>query len=260
MAKQPIGTGANANDGNGDTLRIAGGKINDNFSEIYTYFGDGNNLTFGSSLNIKDSQSNVGAAGTIDFGSQLNVSSLSVGIVTVTLADTGVSAASYSNANITVDAQGRITSASDGGVPVTDGDKGDITVSNNGATWTIDNGVISTPKIATNAINADKIANDAVGLGELSATGTPSTNTYLRGDNTWATITVEQTGISSVFDDPSPRFAANIDLNANDIIGATSIGATNLILLEYLPLVISILETLILYILETPMNYKSIMI
>ena len=228
MAKQPIGTGANANDGNGDTLRIAGGKINDNFSEIYTYFGDGNNLTFGSSLNIKDSQSNVGAAGTIDFGSQLNVSSLSVGIVTVTLADTGVSAASYSNANITVDAQGRITSASDGGVPVTDGDKGDITVSNNGATWTIDNGVISTPKIATNAINADKIANDAVGLGELSATGTPSTNTYLRGDNTWATITIEQTGISSVFDDPSPRFAANIDLNANDIIGATSIGATNL--------------------------------
>jgi len=51
---------------------------------------------------------------------------------------------------------------------VSDGDKGDITVSGSGATWTIDNAVID-------------IAN-------LSATGTPSGTTYLRGDNTWATI------------------------------------------------------------------------
>ncbi len=51
---------------------------------------------------------------------------------------------------------------------LSDGDKGDITVSSSGATWTIDNGV--------------------VGVAKLSATGTPSSTTYLRGDNTWATV------------------------------------------------------------------------
>ena len=36
MAKQTIGIGTTANDGTGDTLRVAFDKINDNFDELYT--------------------------------------------------------------------------------------------------------------------------------------------------------------------------------------------------------------------------------
>ena len=39
MAKQNISIGTAANDGTGDTLRIAGQKINNNFNEIYPHFG-----------------------------------------------------------------------------------------------------------------------------------------------------------------------------------------------------------------------------
>jgi hypothetical protein len=54
-------------------------------------------------------------------------------------------------------------------IGLTDGDKGDITVSSSGTVWNIDASTI--------------------GPTELSATGTPSATTFLRGDNTWATPT-----------------------------------------------------------------------
>lgn len=40
MTRQIINTGSSANDGTGDTLRIAGNKMNDNFRELYLILGD----------------------------------------------------------------------------------------------------------------------------------------------------------------------------------------------------------------------------
>ena len=118
-----------------------------------------------------------------------------------------------------------IVPASGGGV--SDGDKGDISVSGSGATWTIDAGVVTTTKLGGDITTAGKaLLDDAdaaaqrttLGLGSaaLEATtyfalashnqaastinsgtiatarlgsGTADSTTYLRGDSTWQIIT-----------------------------------------------------------------------
>jgi hypothetical protein len=47
------------------------------------------------------------------------------------------------------------------------------------------NDAVTTPKIAANAVVTADIADAAVTIPKLSATGTPSSTTFLRGDGSW---------------------------------------------------------------------------
>jgi len=44
---------------------------------------------------------------------------------------------------------------------------------------------VGASQLTTNAVGNSAMADDAVGLAELSATGTPSSSNFLRGDNSW---------------------------------------------------------------------------
>jgi hypothetical protein len=67
----------------------------------------------------------------------------------------------------------------------------------------IDNFEVQTADIADGAVTTPKIANANVTLAKLSATGTPSSSNYLRGDNSWASIPDTGIGVGQTWQAPS---------------------------------------------------------
>ena len=111
MARQGIGTGSSPNDGTGDNLRVAGGKINDNFSELYTHFGDGTDLTAIVGTGIATASGLVGTGATIlDFrGSAISEVTVGSGIATINV--TGGSSGGSSYTDFDVNAHLNVSSA-----------------------------------------------------------------------------------------------------------------------------------------------------
>ena len=143
MAKQTIGIGTAANDNTGDTLRVGGDKINDNFNEIYSAIGNGTSLT----VNL----TNPASGQVLRYDGANFIPS------------------DYTNLTAALDVNGNsIISASNGNINIAPNGTGDVSLSNGGITNTFDgtDGSIDLPTKV-------KYKNEYTKLG-----GAPSAATY----------------------------------------------------------------------------------
>jgi len=260
MARQGIGTGSSPNDGTGDNLRAAGGKINDNFTEVYNYFGDGNNLSFSggvwdtvstgintlSSVGIGTTNPRftleVGAVGASGTSLYVNGDARVTGILTV--GSSSISLNGFTNeitvgAGITISGNTGIISATQvniGGETLTgagvtslvagsnislSGNTGQVTISSSGG----GGGGGVTVQDEGSALSTVATTLNFVGSGVVaSGTGATKTITVSGGGSgiTTANINADTLSVSGV-----STFSGNINLNAANVVLGLSGGSSD---------------------------------
>lgn len=232
MTRQIINTGSIANDGSGDTLRIAGGKINSNFSELYSTLG-GDTLGAGSTQLTDSGLDIIGTShrtkiGAADPGSEISIDfpatagTVVVDVATQTLTNKTLTSPNVdfgtfsgvklldndSSHNYTL-VTGALTADHNINIPnLSDSD----TLVLNSVTATLTNKTLTTPSVQRPNIE-DYIA-DSSGNPVISITGTSYGSTYNR-------IRVQNSASSDVIISAvggSSNIGIDIDAKGNKVV------------------------------------------
>jgi hypothetical protein len=179
MAYQSIGLGTAEGDGTGDTLRVGGDKVNDNFSEIYTLLGDGTDLSSGISATA----------------SVITLTSPTINGLVITEID--------SNSTLTLDATTDI---------ILDADGGDIFFKDDGTTFGSATNTSGNLIIKSGTTTAATFSGANVTLaGTVASTGVLTANAGVVIDN----FTIDGTEIDLSSGDLEIDVAGDITLNAD---------------------------------------------
>lgn len=190
MAYQSLELGTSPDDGSGDSLRVGGDKINDNFVELYTALGDGNGISTG-----------ISASASVVTLTAPSISGVVAGTQTsATITTLSATTAINSGSTITLDATTDI---------ILDADGGDIFFKDAGTTFgsaTNSSGnliIKSGTTTAATFAGANVTLAGTLGVGAITTTGAfKGADGYTIGNASVAAVmTLASTGIVSFIDD-----------------------------------------------------------
>ena len=193
---------------NTTTIPTLGGSENTGVVTATNFIGDGSGLTgvtgSGSGVIVRDGGSLVGTAGTINFGTNLNVSAISAGIVTVTNAASSTSLTGLSDVTV--------TSASNGQILKHNGSVFVNTAERTYSQSSVASGSNVNLRLSDGSTDDDILitAGSNITFSSVSANGFTIAAAGGGGGG----------GISNVIDDTSPELGGNLNLNNKYITGS----------------------------------------
>ena len=217
MAKQSIGVGSASNDGTGDTLRQGAFKVNANFNEIYSVFGDANNLvSFAKTSGISSDSNKLGGQPASFY---TNLDNQTSGVVNNGQLPSTISGKTFVG-NLTGNVVGIVTGSLTG-------------TASSSVRSSLAYGLTATPSITVNEITASTLTGNVIGdiTGTAGYAHTAGLGTYafkagLSTDSERAVYS-QLAGVSTIAGYATTAGIATLAVNSQGLTGSPNIAVTN---------------------------------